>query len=215
MTTPCQPITNDRCSLPGDKLIAIEMIGLPGAGKSTLIKPLLAALQSHGRASSGFLSLSRCLSGDRSLANYLRCQEAAITDARSRGDRFCVFQEGSLHEVWRLYYRGDPVDPALLNRAAHLPDFVVYLMADCRKTKERIRSKARLGPINRQLMNAPIPGDEWNRAANAMVSILEAIPPDRLLMIGNNADLAGAGLDEKAKQIASRIGRELMMDPPR
>lgn len=214
MTTPDPQTMSAPCSSRDDDVIVVEMIGLPGAGKSTMYRPLFSALGELGQTSGSLVDLLMKIKTDKSFANYISHQEYSIEESRNDKDRFVLFSEGSLHEAWRMFYRGDLVDPDLLNRAAHLPDFVVYLVADCRKAKERIHTKKRRGPINRQLMDAPIPGYEWNRAANAMGSILEAIPPDRLLMIGNNADLAGAGLEEKAKQIAARISRELSHRPP-
>lgn len=94
----------------------------------------------------------------------------------SAGEAF-VFHEGVTHEIWRSLYlspehrKADWWRPYLCYAGPR----VVIVDVDLKVAKHRIQKKQRLGPINRELRDAPIDGPLWENASAAYEMVIEAL----------------------------------------
>jgi hypothetical protein len=155
--------------------ITIELVGLPGSGKTTLCRPLMRALEKHGWVCDGSERMQRLGSGQwrllrglpdvtgilgmqtASLAASRRSrslfwvgvqQRVVVQVARREGMRFCVFHEGVINQAWRRHFDGKlELSDALLSRFLRFSDVIVMLDVPAETAKERIANKDR-DPIN-------------------------------------------------------------------
>ena len=161
----------------------IELWGYPGAGKTTTARAAKRAGLSRVhemRADTAKLSFDCKLARARAAFAQIKAEQAAAIESAD-ADGSVLFDEGLLNEIWRQLYR----NPEFIGQDwwhEYLADaqsriIVLDVAPDC--ARERIRSKPDMGPINLELRDAPLDGEQWERARMAYDAILRELTARR------------------------------------
>jgi SAM-dependent methyltransferase len=194
------------------KAKSVELMGLPGVGKSTLTRALVRSEQS--RVHDGFqgiqpLSLVQVLkvAPVRSTLLLVRllpvftelrtsaCKRVVVASLRqavaSRVSGPILFEEGIAHEVWRQLMAGAKLSDRLLKRVLPVADLTVIVEAPEAQLRERLMTKTSPGPVSRALIAAPQDGEMWRMAeANfARIRHVLELRPGRSVTLVNGGDL--------------------------
>jgi hypothetical protein len=200
------------------RLASIELFGVPGSGKTSLFRRLLAdatrdqaaPLFDGWAATSKVRALDLVRDAPWDVATTITrgllaapgptCTPAGLEVASScvrqrlavqRSPATCLFHEGAANAAWRAQFRSErPLPVPYL--AAMLPasDAVVAIEIDATTARARIRSKPQRGPLNDRLAEAPPDGCVWELAMACYASVREALRRSgRLYVLGGQPSL--------------------------
>jgi hypothetical protein len=193
---------------------ALEMIGLPGSGKSTVAQELVRrGLFADGSAELVSINGIRdCLgrspmTTSRFLISSLGCgpheRNIALwrlrqTVALRRAPR-AVFDEGSLHRRWLVRFNVGAVRTAP-RRPPGWP--VVHVVVEPHLARERLVGRAArtsLGPVASALTEAPVESPVWQRAVEDYRSMSSAV--------GAHVVHGSGSVESVVESILLRVGR--------
>lgn len=175
-----------------------ELWGYPGAGKSTVASllrnewglnvPKLMTLRKGIAArpirSRLLFARSGVVAGrlvwplpDRTSRMAIVSQAVRQASTLAGQSTPCLLEEGTVHEIWRnLYQRPDLIARGWWKRyLSPSPTGVIILDVSPARAQERLRSKTRLGPVSRELRDAPLDGPLWRKAGDALAAITIAL----------------------------------------
>ena len=206
---------------------SVELLGLPGAGKTTLFESLRSAVPNvviDGFAAMEPLSIRECFR-KRPLATFklltrlipvagelreLAARQVVMSALRqrcveARRGSVVVFQEGSTHEVWRQLMKGRDLSDALISRVLPVTDSLVLLDPPPATLVNRLRSKRSPGPISLLLSEQPTHSSTWESAdaAYRRLTDLLAAGGAPLIVLENSRDVA-TGVSELARCIVAK-----------
>ena len=199
--------------------MVIEFAGLPGSGKSTLVRRVtrdlglptcvLAPLDSWGLLRHPRSALTVVLGlpalswarGQRS-ASLRLLQLCAAQGALSQSRTPWLLEEGLVHHVWRAVF----LQPELANtawpRMLTGRHSVLVLETDDQTRYSRIQSKTGRGPVNEALRRAGIGGPEWTRSVESFREVLGAVARSGWTVC--RVDTSGS-IDEAFDRIRSEV----------
>ena len=202
-----------------------ELWGYPGAGKTTIARRLRAqgaldvppplslrrAVLLHPFSClSTWLRLFRALGKDRrrlladpdagALAG-VAVRHAAVLAGRKGA---VLVEEGVAHELWRRLHSNPALHDQRWWRAflAFAGPTIVVLDVGPERAHEGIRSKAQGGPVNRELKEAGLESEAWDRARRAYETVLRSLADEPRLSV-ERLDSGAWSVEEATEAVAS------------
>ncbi len=186
----------------------IELAGLPGSGKSTIVRELqrgdpsfhsLVVRPAFGallpNRAGGVNAWAALQPGPAWPAWASLCARHAAQSSLDPGARdTLLLEEGIVHHVWRSRFLHPGLDRRPWGALLESPAPLIVLVASQAVRHQRVSGKAHGGPVNRQLATAA-PGDAtWQRAERLMEEVLAAARGFRTVVTVNTEGELGNAL---------------------
>lgn len=177
----------------------LELIGPPGAGKTTLAKtlvgmgmkpysPLKDIVRTDGfkglRQLAQYKAKNILVGTDEGRSRVLRLKLASSRqEARAAVEQDLIIDEGVAHEVFKYLYRIPQKETEVLNRIIDLacPEFILYLDASMEKCRSNIKKKPRenRGLVNSQLVDEKTAQQSWTKIQSSLGFLAEILKSNK------------------------------------